>query len=242
MYLPGTAVEIAKSSTLTRKTKKFLDGGEKKRKGRGYRYEFVEVPPEQADELIEIFEGWLSKGNHGIAESAAVRNAVERLGGEVEATPADEERRARAKLKNIRKAQEARLRKQREKADKIERYEKAISFWLSNYRPLPEPAELQGGHPLAVEKLNRLATERAEAVQHVKDLYATLHSIRDTPDNQAERDGVRVEIEQAVADRNLVHRALLKQRHKMASPERRKAADLPIPQPEDFGLTRKDVR
>lgn len=242
MFLPGTAVEIASAAKLSRKTKTFLRGGERKKKGRGYRYEFAAVPKEQASELIEVFDAWLSEGKRGIAETSAVRQAIERLGGVIEPSPREEERRAEAKLRGIHKAQEERLRKQREKMEKKERYEAAVSHWLSNYKPLPGVVDLQGGHALAVEKLNRLAQEEVAATQHVKDLVATRAQIRDTEGNQAERDGLQIEIDEAIQDRNLVRRSLYKQRFKMSSKDRQKAATLPIPQAEEFGLEKKDVQ
>lgn len=241
MYLPGTAIEIAKAAKLSRKTRALVNGAQRLRKGRGYRYEFVEVPDEQARELIELFEDWLAQPKHGIAETASVRQAVERLGGVVEPTPQQEERRAQARLRNIQRAQEVRLRKQRERAEKIEGYERAASHWLAHWRSLPDPNELQEGHPKAVERLNRLVREAEAAIDHVKGLYGALGKIRDVPENEAEREGLRTEIAEATHDRDLVVKALRKQRYKMASPARQRAYDTPMPRPEAFGLTRKDI-
>lgn len=242
IFLPGTAVDLAKQAKLSRATQTFLRGGEVKPKGRGVRVLFETVPKEQARELIEFFEEWLGHGKHGIAEAASIRMALERLGGTYEPSPKDEERQAAARLKNIRKAQEARQRKQHERQEKIERYEAAISKWLANHKTAPTAAELQDGHPLAVKKLNNLVRQEAEATQRVKDLYGQRGQVPDTAANEDRRTGLAAEIEVAIEERNLVRRTLRKQRIKMSSPDRQRAATLPVPQPEDFGLTRKDVR
>lgn len=242
IYLPGTAVDLAKAAKLSRATLTYLRGGEVKTKGRGVRVLFEAVPQEQARELIEFFEDWLGKGRHGIAEAQSVRTAVERLGGSYEPSPKEEERQASARLRNIRKAQEARQRKQREKQEKLARYDAATSKWLADYKPAPLPSELQDGHPRSVEKLNLLAAQEVAATDAVKLLYRDRGRVADVPANQERRDALQVEIDLAIEDRNLVRRTLRKQRIKMTSPERQRQATLKTPQAEDFGLTREDVR